>query len=249
MRVIFSKTGSQGNCSVIESEDGELLTIDAGIKYDIVNRAIGYKLHMCKVSIITHKHADHCLYLRSFTTKGMKLYAPIEVIKKPSITKGLSMMETIHDKRQFEVPGFKILPIAVEHWGGSRDICECYGFLIQDVSVNQIGAGDKMLWVTDAKDIPYRFPPLEHYCIEANYWEQDDYFEDIDYVEPSVELRRFRSHMSVETAVDFLKKQDLSKCREIRFLHISNSMTQEQRDNIIPYTKNELGKEDLNVVI
>lgn len=113
--------------------------------------------------------------------------------------------------------------------------CECCGFLIQDKKTKE-----KMLWATDTMYIPNRFPALDYYCIECNYFEEDNWGESIEYVQKTVEQRRVRAHMSFQTCVKFLKMQDLSKCKEIHLLHLSDSMTSFQKNNVAELLREEL---------
>lgn len=45
---------------------------------------------------------------------------------------------------------------------------------------------------------------------------------------PEVEKRRYRSHMSLDTAYSFLQAQDLSNCKAIYCLHLSAAASNEQ---------------------
>lgn len=222
MNVIYSTTSSKGNCSVIESKDGHLLIIDAGIKYKTVDKEIGYRLHKADALLITHAHNDHTKYLKEFENiKG--IYLPNECLDYFTKRNSIKPIEHL----SISTPGFLIMPIEMYHTNNDGTECECWGFLIGDKSSKQ-----KMIWATDTQYIGYKFHPLEFYCIEANYFEQDDYEGELDYIEKSVEQRRFQSHMSFESAVKFLKMQDLSKCKEIRLLHLSSSMDEAKRKNI-----------------
>lgn len=57
MNVVFSKTGSKGNASVVS--DGEtLIQIDAGIAPEKVNQGINYRQNEVFGAIVTHVHSD-----------------------------------------------------------------------------------------------------------------------------------------------------------------------------------------------
>ena len=57
MNVVFSKTGSKGNASVV-SDGKTLIQIDAGISPEKVNQGINYiQNEVCGV-IVTHGHSD-----------------------------------------------------------------------------------------------------------------------------------------------------------------------------------------------
>lgn len=232
MRVLFSRTGSVGNCTVIESASGQLLCIDAGIPYNKVNKEIGYRLHECRNLLLTHQHADHGAYRSVYSNRGMKVYYPEENAVDSA------------QKPLYEIDCFRVISFPLVHYNSDVTGCPCYGFLIQDTT-----SGEKLIYCTDTAYIANRFNALEFYCIEANFWEQAEYLDNLDAIEKIVEIRRVNSHLSVQSAVDFLKKQDLSKCKEIRLLHLSGSMTAQERERIIPYIKSEIKREDINVYI
>ena len=57
MEVLWSKTGSKGNASVI-SDGQTLIQIDAGITPEVVNREINYRLNDVFGVLVTHLHGD-----------------------------------------------------------------------------------------------------------------------------------------------------------------------------------------------
>lgn len=240
MRVIYSNTSSKGNATVIQSDSGELLCVDAGLPYSKVNKAIGYKLHECKCVLLTHQHSDHTSHAKEYQKRGMLIFASGETGEACDFQ---GLWSSFY-KQAFDVPGFKVKPFELIHNNSDGSDCPCYGFLIRDES-----NGELLLHATDTQYIEQRFPACDIYCLEANYWEQDDYSDDLEAIEKVVEQRRVRSHMSINTMVGFLEKQDLSKCREIRLLHMSESMTGAEKASIIPYIQSELQREDLNIVL
>ena len=56
MRVIYSKTGSDGNCTAIESNSGEILIVDSGIALKQVNKQIDYRALSATGVLLTHSH-------------------------------------------------------------------------------------------------------------------------------------------------------------------------------------------------
>lgn len=220
MRVLFTKTSSSGNCSVIEATNGELLVIDTGLPYKQIDREIGYKLHKAVGALITHAHKDHAGRINEFTKSGITAYMLEETQNALKITRNFSLFSF---GKQFTIKNtFKVVPVEMVHKSTDNTVCPCSGFLISD-------GVDKMLWCTDTQYIGNKFPPLEYYCIETNYSEKQFEVDDIGYYEKTVERRRLDGHQSVETAILFLKKQDLSKCKAIYLLHISNSLTDKEK--------------------
>ena len=78
MRILWTKTGSDGNCTVIETADGGLFMIDCGIKLDIVNQKIGYRLNEINYCLVTHNHNDHVKYISKVLGRGIEGLLPIE---------------------------------------------------------------------------------------------------------------------------------------------------------------------------
>lgn len=227
MEILYSETSSKGNCSVIESADGHLLIIDAGIKYSKVDRAIGYKLHTADALLITHAHNDHTAYITDFLFNGIDTFAVLSTAPKTIKGPCTGMFHLVEKNKNIYCGGFTVKPVEMVHTNADGTPCECYGFLILDKST-----GEKMLWVTDTQLIKNAFPPLEYYCIESNFFEREYEADDVDYFEKSVEQRRWQGHMSFESVLKFLDMQDLSKCKEIRLLHISSKLPQSAKEEM-----------------
>lgn len=240
MRTLFSTTGSSGNCTVIQSDGGSLLTIDCGLKFEKVNKEVGYLLNKSKTLLVSHLHADHFLHRDTFVSRGMSLYCGEEAALKTHYT---GVYEPLIHGKQYDVDGFRFIPLKMVHSNSDGTDCECFGFMIQDKMSNE-----KMLHITDSMMIPYTFPALEYYSLECNYVEQESYADDLEAIERSVEMRRVRSHLSLQSCSDFLARQDLSKCKEVRLLHLSHSLTQAERDSIVPYIKNAIKRSDIQIV-
>ena len=57
MDVVFTKTGSKENASVV-SDGKTIIMIDSGIKPDSISKSTNYKLSKLEGIIITHGHLD-----------------------------------------------------------------------------------------------------------------------------------------------------------------------------------------------
>jgi ribonuclease BN (tRNA processing enzyme) len=111
---------------------------------------------------------------------------------------------------------------------------EVFGFLVGSFKANHDAAeplnfiiDEKILFITDNYKLQFDFSAFKFTCvmIEANYCEElikgkaDDF----------VNKRRFRSHMSFQTALLTLKTLDLSECKQIILIHLSDGYTDEKR--------------------
>jgi phosphoribosyl 1,2-cyclic phosphodiesterase len=218
MTILWTKTGSDGNCSVIETSDGSLFMIDCGIRLDIVNQQIGYRLNEINYCLVTHNHQDHVGYIQKVLGRGIEVYCPLSSI--PDIPQSKFCVKNINPKSTIKLGGVGITvkPFPLIHTNSNGEKCEIYGFLIKENAT-----GKTLLWATDTQYIPQKFPPCDIYALECNYSEVDNYCEDGEYMNAIVEKRRLVSHQSLQSLVEFLKKQDLSKCREIHLIHISGA--------------------------
>jgi phosphoribosyl 1,2-cyclic phosphodiesterase len=104
------------------------------------------------------------------------------------------------------------LPFDVAH-----DAEEPLGFLI-------INGADRLLFAADTAYIRHRFAGLTHICLECNYSKRT-MSEDMH---PAQRHRLLRSHMSLETVLDFLDANDMSMVRELRLLHLSDDNSDER---------------------
>lgn len=217
MEVLFSKTGSQGNSSVI-SDGKTILVIDVGIKYEKVNAGCRYKLSQASGAIISHAHMDHISHVRDFQRFGVKIFASDKTLNTAQISGSKRSMQVVKSGEQFRIGTFLIKPFDVAHTNTDGTDCENYGYLIYSLHTKE-----KAVWITDASFIESRFPPLDYIFIECNYVDVEDYSDELDCINTFVEKRRVRSHLSLGRCVDFLKKQDLSNIKYIKLLHLTNN--------------------------
>lgn len=215
MKILYTKTGSDGNCTVIETESGSLFMIDCGIKLDIVNQKIGYRLNEINYCIVTHHHKDHSGYIQKVLARGIEVHCPLSEI--PPIPNSKFCLKGVTEKT-IKLKEVTIKPFPLIHTSSNGEKCETYGYLIRENATSEI-----LLWATDTQYIPQKFPPCNIYGLECNYAEVDDYAEVKDYTNTIVERRRIVSHQSLQTAIEFIKKQDLSKCTDIYLIHVSGA--------------------------
>lgn len=215
MEFLFQKTGSSGNATVL-SDGKTMIQIDAGVQLKKVNEGIGYKLTNIQGLLCTHHHLDHVEYLKDFLKFGMKCFALKETAEQVQISSFKRNLKTFEFLDQLQIGSFTVKPFPVQHTNVDGTDCPNAGFLIYSNETKE-----KLIWITDAAYIENKFPPVEYICIECNYIDVEDYSKELEYINAYVEKRRFKSHLSLSLCIDFLKKQDLSKVKEIRLLHLT----------------------------
>lgn len=110
---------------------------------------------------------------------------------------------------------FSVTPFECRH-----DV-PCLGYQISD-------GQDTLVFATDTGYCRYTFPGITILMIEANFsekilWENCDK----GLLDRKRANRVFSNHMSIERVVEMLKANDLSKLREVRLLHLSDSNSDE----------------------
>lgn len=234
MNIIYSKTGSDGNASVIS--DGEtLIQIDAGIHPMKVNKNALYKIHSISSVIVTHKHADHSKFIPECVNFGMNVYVNEDTQESLNLVR--KWANIYNNKCTIKSRTFIITPFKIPHINSDGTECPNYGFLIGSIATKE-----RMMWATDCSYIEQKFPPLDYICIECSYIDIEDYSNELEYINQFVEKRRLNSHMSLNRCIDFLKNQDLSKCKEVRLLHLTKS-----QGNIKPIILNKMKENFPNI--
>lgn len=149
---------------------------------------------------------------------GMKVWATDETWNTGYTIGPRTNLRTFKHLEQFQIGTFIIKSFPVAHTYNDGEPCDNAGFIIYSTETKE-----KMLWITDASYIEYRFPVIDYICIECNYIDIDDYGDKIQYINKFVEKRRFNSHLSLNRCIQFLENQNLIDVKEIRLLHISHS--------------------------
>ena len=111
----------------------------------------------------------------------------------------------------FTIGNFSILPFELEH-----DVSNV-GFLISD-------GEEKLLYITDTYYCRYTFKDVDHIMVECNHsYEILNQQVEAGYLDEKRMERLIQSHFSLENVIKFLKSMDLTKCQDIRLLHLSDS--------------------------
>lgn len=203
-------SGSKGNCYII-SDESTTIILDAGIPFKKIQEALNFKIGSVSAAIITHAHLDHAEAVPTLLSRGVDVYAPEHTLRARGAKESHRAHETI-DRQQFNVGTFTIMPISVPH-----DIpCNAYIVLSNKTK-------EKLLYITDAQYCPVRTSGLTHILLETNY---DDEVAKSN-VENGVTNRSYlnrvlQTHMSIGTAIELLKANDLSKLKQVYLIHMSD---------------------------
>lgn len=211
-------SGSKGNCYVLRSA-GRILLIEAGIPISAIRRGTKYQLTKVDACLVTHEHGDHSKAAKDLLKLGVPVYMSAG-------TKGELNLNSYHpvipitNKMQPVGSSWHIFPFRVEH-----DAAEPLGFMVRGPE------DDDLLYVTDTYYLGLRFTsPIHYMMIECNY--------SLDIIKRNVERgvipqahknRVMKSHMELSTIQGIIDANDLSQCREIWLLHLSDANSDAER--------------------
>jgi phosphoribosyl 1,2-cyclic phosphodiesterase len=210
-------TGSTGNAYRV-SDGKTAVLLDAGLPFRELHRALGYRLYDISAALITHAHIDHSRACADLLFRGVDIYTSEGTATSQKLSG--ARLHKVKSLAPFTVGTFKVLPFDVAH-----DAPEPLGFLLTSEA-----SGERLLYFTDTFYIKYRFPGVTHLLGECNHDEKG--IEDavrLGYIPAELAPRLVRSHMSLQTFIEFLKKMDRTRLRQIYLLHMSENNSDEAR--------------------
>ena len=210
-------SSSKGNCYLVESNGAASLLLECGIPIKRIREGLDFGLSRVAACFVSHEHGDHSKAVPDLLKAGVDVYMLQETAKAVN-ARDHHRVHTIEHGRQERVGGWTVLPFEVHHDTPSA------GFLIVDAD------GDKLLFVPDTAYLKNRFYGVGIIAVECNYM-ADILSGNIQRGSlPQVVGHRVRrSHMSLDTVIGLLKANDLSQCREIWLLHLSDGNSNEEQ--------------------
>ena len=203
-------SSSAGNAYSVS--DGEtMLLLECGLTYKKLQKAVGFELSNIAACLVTHCHADHSKCVKDLVARGI----PVYMSQGTAETLEIEGVELIEHLEQFQVGSFDCISFDVFH-----DAKEPLGFLIK----SRID-GDILVFATDTVNLRYQFPGLNLLAIEANF--DPAILARSERMPEKVKHRIENSHMSIDVLCDYLRGLDLSQCREVHLLHLSDSTSHE----------------------
>ena len=210
MRFEALASSSAGNAYVVSDQETRIL-LECGISHSKLQKLSGFKLSGFQACLVSHEHKDHAKSVSELISRGMEVYMS-QGTAEALETEGVSTVESME---QFNVGSLDIVPFATFH-----DAREPLGFLIK----SRVD-GDVLAFATDTVNLRYKFPGLTILAIEANY--DKAILERCEKMPEKVRYRITNSHMEIDTLCDYLRSLDLSECREIHLLHLSDATSHE----------------------
>ena len=205
MNIQTFHSSSTGN--LYRVSDGKTpLLIECGIPIRKISQALDFRLTEIAACLISHEHKDHAKAAKDLPKAGIDCYMTKGTLDALDLSG--HRYHVIKAGVQFQVGSWQILPFRAVH-----NAAEPVGFLL-------VSGTEKLVFVTDTLCVRPRFQGLTHIMIEANY--------DIEILlnsERDINVKKYvlQNHMSIQTAKEFLRTNDMSRVEEIHLLHLSNN--------------------------
>ncbi len=218
MNLIALASSSAGNCYYIEldrkDQEPVKLLVEAGIKYrEIVKKLAleGKQINDIDAVLITHGHNDHSVARKDFVKRGFRVYGNYLMANEKDHV-------LTHNESKYIAGNTKVTAFSVEH-----DAEDPLGFVIQTDMETILFATDLKLFKADLSKIKF-----DYIFLEANYDGRVIHFakKNAEDKGDKAEIKRYErivhSHMSISNAVKTLKKLNLTSCKAIFLMHLSD---------------------------
>lgn len=188
-----------------------MLALEAGVRFDKVQRALDYDLRKVVGCCISHEHGDHAKYAADMLAHCIPVVCSDGTAKALQI-QGSHFTQIVPARQMTRLGSFQIIPFPVQH-----DAAEPYGFFIRHEECGTV------LFATDTYYLRFKFGGLNNLMIECNY-RQDILDDNIKSgrVPAAIRNRIIKSHMSYDTCLETLLANDLSKVNNIILIHLSS---------------------------
>jgi len=207
-------SSSKGNAYLLESPGVGPLLIEAGIPMKQLREKLHFGVSGLAGCLISHEHMDHAKAVKALLKAGVDCYMSKGTAEALSIQ---DHYRTIYFLGAVRVGPWLVQSVSLEH-----DAAEPFGFFIEH-------SKERLLFIPDTGFVKNRFEGVNILAIECNHLEEKLSQNILNGSIPAVAGRRTRrNHMSLERVITMLKSNDLSKCRAIYLLHLSDGNSSEE---------------------
>lgn len=210
MRFESLASSSHGNAYIVSDRDTRIL-LECGLSRRTLQKLAGFRVSEFDACLVSHEHNDHSACVRDLIASGI----PVFMSEGTADALNLDTVTLIQHMVQFAIGTIDVVPFNTFH-----DAKEPMGFLLR----SRID-GDVLAFATDTVNLAYRFPGVNLLAVEANY--DKDILARCVRMPEKVRHRITNSHMEIDVLCDYLRSLDLSSCREIYLLHLSDATSHE----------------------
>lgn len=210
MRFDSLASSSHGNAYIVSDLDTRIL-LECGVSHRKLQMLSGFKVSEFSACLVSHEHKDHSRCVSDIVSSGI----PVYMSEGTAGELGIAGAHTVSHGEQFTIGTIDVVPFNTFH-----DAIEPLGFLFRSRIDD-----DVLVFATDTVNLAYRFPGVTILAIEANY--EKDILARCERIPEKVRHRITNSHMEIDVLCNYLRSLDLSGCREIYLLHLSDATSHE----------------------
>lgn len=215
MKFTSLASSSHGNAYIVSDKETRIL-LECGLSHKKLKKLVGFTLSEVTGCLISHEHKDHSSCVKDLIASGITVYmssGTAEALELEGAT--LDAAQAMEHKQQFTIGTIDVVPFTTFH-----DAKEPLGFLFRSRE-----DGDILAFATDTVNLNYRFPGVNILAVEANY--DKNILQRCERMPEKVRHRITNTHMEIDVLCDYLRKLDLTACREIYLLHLSDATSHE----------------------
>ncbi len=203
-------SSSAGNAYILDDGASRLL-IECGVSFRKLQKALGFDVTGLCGCLVSHEHKDHCKCADKLILSGI----PVWMSQGTADALELENVNILLSGEPFTICSYDILPFQVYH-----DASEPCGFLIRSQFDNEL-----MVFVTDTGNFANQIKGLDIVAVECNYIRE--ILEQSQRLPETRKKRIMTSHMELHDTIKWLRSLDLSRCREVFLLHLSDGCSNE----------------------
>ena len=208
-------SSSHGNVYIVSDGNTRIL-LECGVTHKQLQKLCGFQTTSFDACIISHEHKDHSTAVKQILKSGVDVYmsnGTAAALELPEELLELALEMVAGE--QFTVGSIDVLPFATFH-----DANEPLGFVMQ----SRVD-GDIFAYAIDTVNIPYNFPGVNLLAVEANF--EQATLDRCQRMPDKVRHRIANTHMEIDVLCNCLQRMDLSRCRELYLLHLSDATSHE----------------------
>lgn len=210
MKFTSLASSSHGNAYIVSDRETRLL-LECGVSRKKLQQLAGFTLSAFDACLVSHEHKDHSACVADLISAGI----PVFMSSGTAEVLNLDTVQAIRHGEAFTVGSIEVMPFNTFH-----DAAEPLGFLLKSKADGEI-----VVFATDTVNLAYQFPGVNILALEANY--DRDVLAQSEKIPDKVRHRIENSHMEIGTLCRYLLTLDLSACREVYLLHLSDAMSRE----------------------
>ena len=205
-------SSSRGNCYRLLS-GGRSLLLECGLPWKDIRRGLNFETTNLDGCLVSHHHGDHARSIRDLLKHGINVYSSPETLEHAGRSDHHRAYPVNHSLLGWDIGE----TWTVRGFDTVHDAEGSLGFEVYD------DTGDKLVFLTDTAYCKYTFIGIKVLMIEANYMESILAANVESGCVAQSRAKRIReNHMSIGRVLDFIKANDMSKCRAIHLLHLSD---------------------------